>query len=63
MVRVERTATGSWEVLHFETRIAIHRGRGWKAKRAALRHARRVTSGHVLVVDARVGSASETPGF
>ncbi|MEA2320155.1 MAG: hypothetical protein QOD81_5 [Solirubrobacteraceae bacterium] len=51
MVRIERTATGAWEVMHFETRIGIHRGERRKAKWAALRQARRITSGPVLVID------------
>jgi hypothetical protein len=51
MVRIERTATGAWEVLHFETRIGIYRGDRRKAKQAALRQARRITSGEVVVVD------------
>jgi hypothetical protein len=53
MVRIERTATGAWEVVRFETRIGIHRGARWKAKSAALRQARRITTGPVVVVDRR----------
>jgi hypothetical protein len=51
MVRIERTATGAWEVLHFDTRVGIHRGERLKAKGAALQQARRITTGRVLVVD------------
>ena len=51
MVRIERTATGTWEVLHFETRIGIHRGDRRQAKQAALRQARQISSGRVVVVD------------
>lgn len=53
MVRIERTATGAWAVIHFETRVAVHRGPRAKARDAALRNARRLTSGRVLVVDNR----------
>ena len=53
MVRIERTATGAWEVLHFETRIAIYRGGRRKARKAALRQARRITNGRVVVIDRR----------
>jgi hypothetical protein len=53
MVRIERTATGAWEVMQFEIRIGVHRGAREKAKSAALRQARRITTGPVLVVDRR----------
>jgi hypothetical protein len=51
VVRIEHTATGAWRVIHFETRVGVHRGPRAKAREAALRHARRLTSGGVLVVD------------
>jgi len=51
MVRIEHTATGAWAVVHFETRVGVHRGPRAKAREAALRHARRLTSDGVLVVD------------